>query len=72
MCLLVEDDGRGFDAAAVDHATHFGLLGMSERVTSLGGTLEIDSRPGDGTRLAVTLPLVPAGAAESSERADSP
>ena len=72
MYLLVEDDGRGFDATAVDHATHFGLLGVSERVTSLGGTLEIDSRPGDGTRLAVTLPLVPTGAAQRDERADSP
>lgn len=72
MYLLVEDDGRGFDAAAVDHATHFGLLGVSERVTALGGTLEIDSRPGDGTRLAVTLPFVPMGAAQDGERTDSP
>ncbi|MBL8480062.1 MAG: hypothetical protein JNK59_12220, partial [Sterolibacteriaceae bacterium] len=44
--------------AAVDHATHFGLLGVSERVTALGGALEIDSRPGHGTRLAVALPQV--------------
>lgn len=59
MRLLVEDDGKGFDAARVDHATHFGLLGISERVTSLGGALEIDSNPGDGTRISVTLPQVP-------------
>jgi signal transduction histidine kinase len=59
MRLLVEDDGKGFDAAGVDHATHFGLLGISERVTSLGGMLEIDSQPGGGTRLSVTLPQVP-------------
>ncbi|MBI5791811.1 MAG: sensor histidine kinase [Rhodocyclales bacterium] len=72
MYLLVEDDGRGFDAAAVDHATHFGLLGMSERVTSLGGTLEIDSRPGDGTRLTVTLPLAPPDAPPSKEAVASP
>ncbi|MBI5901497.1 MAG: sensor histidine kinase [Rhodocyclales bacterium] len=55
--LLVEDDGKGFDAAGVDHATHFGLLGISERVTALGGSLEIDSSPGGGTRLSVCLPL---------------
>lgn len=55
--LLVEDDGRGFDAAGVDHASHFGLLGISERVTALGGTLEIDSSPGGGTRLSVSLPV---------------
>lgn len=59
MQLLVEDDGRGFDAAKVDHATHFGLLGIAERITALGGALEIDSRPGTGTRLSVTLPQVP-------------
>jgi len=59
MQLLVEDDGSGFDATSVDHATHFGLLGISERVTSLGGILEIDSHPGGGTRLSVTLPQVP-------------
>ncbi|MCF8177014.1 MAG: hypothetical protein K9J74_00755 [Sulfuritalea sp.] len=56
--LLVEDDGKGFDAKSVDHATHFGLLGISERVKSLGGLLEIDSAPGTGTRLAVKLPQV--------------
>lgn len=54
--LLLEDDGKGFDAAGVDHATHFGLLGISERVTALGGNLEIDSGPGSGTRLSVSLP----------------
>lgn len=57
--LLVEDDGKGFDAAQVDRATHFGLLGISERVQSLGGVLEIDSTPGAGTRLSVILPQVP-------------
>ena len=59
MHLLVEDDGKGFDATRVDHTTHFGLLGISERVTAFGGTLEIDSSPGAGTRLSVTLPQVP-------------
>ncbi len=57
--LLMEDDGKGFNAARVDHAAHFGLLGISERVTALGGALEIDSSPGAGTRLSVTLPQVP-------------
>jgi signal transduction histidine kinase len=55
--LLVEDDGKGFNADGVDHTTHFGLLGISERVTALGGTLEIDSNPGAGARLSVCLPL---------------
>ena len=55
--LLVEDDGRGFDAQAVDHTAHFGLLGIAERVTALGGSLEIDSSPGAGARLSVNLPI---------------
>lgn len=59
MRLLVEDDGRGFQAERVDHSAHFGLLGISERVTALGGTLEIDSSVDSGTRLSVTLPRVP-------------
>lgn len=54
--LLIEDDGLGFDARAVDHRSHFGLLGISERVTALGGSLEIDSSPGAGTRLSVSIP----------------
>lgn len=55
--LLIEDDGKGFDPQAVDHAAHFGLLGIAERVMALGGAVEIDSSPGSGTRLSVSLPL---------------
>jgi signal transduction histidine kinase len=36
---------------------HFGLRGVRERVDKLGGTVEFDSRPGQGTRVAVTVPL---------------
>jgi signal transduction histidine kinase len=61
--LLVEDDGKGFDPLAVDHAAHFGLLGIAERVMALGGSVEIDSSPGAGARLSVSLPLPPVPAA---------
>ncbi|KWT57282.1 hypothetical protein ADL21_35570 [Streptomyces albus subsp. albus] len=52
--LVVSDDGRGFvpDGAA----TGFGLLGMRERVHLVGGSVDIDSGPGRGTRLTVTVP----------------
>ncbi|WP_149827589.1 sensor histidine kinase [Streptomyces tailanensis] len=52
--LVVTDDGRGFapDAAA----TGFGLVGMRERVQLVAGSVEIDSGPGAGTRLTVTVP----------------
>ena len=53
--LLVEDDGRGFDLAEVQRSgTGYGLISMTERATSLGATLTIDSTPGQGTRVLVT------------------
>jgi PAS domain S-box-containing protein len=52
----VRDDGVG----GADRDGH-GLVGMSDRVTALGGRLEIDSPAGGGTRLTATLPL-PGGA----------
>jgi len=59
----VRDDGVGFDPVAAGQAGHFGLLGLCERVQSVGGTLEIESAPGAlrGTRLVAHLPLVTEG-----------
>lgn len=54
--LEVEDDGRGFDPARM-RAHSFGLLGVRERVLSLGGQLTIASQPGGRTRIVVRLPL---------------
>ncbi len=47
----VADTGPGFEPGSGNVGGRLGLLGMHERVTSLGGTLEVDSRPGFGTRL---------------------
>ena len=52
LALLREE--CGFDPERV---RGLGLLGMEERVRHLGGTFQIDSRPGRGTLLGVTLPL---------------
>jgi len=52
--VSIEDDGVGFDAGRV---RGMGLLGMNERVTQLGGTLKIESKPGRGTRVSADLPL---------------
>lgn len=53
--LAVSDDGRGFDATVPKKT--FGLLGMHERIALLGGHLDIDSVPGQGTRITGSLPL---------------
>jgi signal transduction histidine kinase len=56
--LVVRDDGRGLrprDAGAPDG--HFGLQGVRERVDKLGGRLQIDSEPGAGTQLIITVPV---------------
>jgi signal transduction histidine kinase len=59
--LAIADDGCGFDVAwAMEQAPRidggFGLVGMRERVESLGGRLRIASAPGRGTRIEVILP----------------
>jgi signal transduction histidine kinase len=56
ICLEVEDNGQGFDFNESPNGS-FGLLGMKERATLLDGTFAIDSQPGNGTRLAVTIPV---------------
>jgi signal transduction histidine kinase len=53
--LRVQDDGRGFDAEAEREGGHFGLRGMEERAAQHGGTVAIQSAPGEGTTLTLTL-----------------
>jgi len=54
ILLSVEDDGHGFDAGRV---RGLGLVGMEERVNHLGGAFEVASQPGNGTKVAVELPI---------------
>jgi signal transduction histidine kinase len=55
LAVLVVDDGAGFDPTA--ERDGFGLAGMRERVELAGGELQIESRPGRGTRVMASLPL---------------
>lgn len=53
--LTVTDDGRGFDPAQPADDGHFGLYGMGERTRSIGAELNIESKPGSGTTLRLTV-----------------
>jgi signal transduction histidine kinase len=54
LCLEVDDDGVGFDPTSLEAGRHFGLQGMRERAGLIHAALEIDSRPGAGTRLTLS------------------
>ena len=56
IALEVRDDGAGFDPAAA-FPGHLGLQSMRERAAQVGGTLELTSTPGAGTRVRVVIPL---------------
>ena len=72
ILLIVEDDGRGFDPdEVVPHtdgdgnrsgSSTLGLIGMRERVALVGGTLAIESAPGNGTTVFVRVPVARQGA----------
>ncbi len=57
----IQDDGVGFEPDSFKDGNRggrgYGLLGMRERAVLLGGEIEIDSRPGEGTRVEVKIPV---------------
>lgn len=59
--LSVTDNGRGFEVPVplshLAHKNHYGLVGLTERVALLGGQYQIESKPGHGATIAVTIPL---------------
>jgi signal transduction histidine kinase len=61
LVLIVEDDGIGFEPSEKEKITAddrgMGLLGMKERAVIVGGTLEIESAPGEGTTVYARVPL---------------
>ena len=61
--LVIRDNGPGFDPASVPQSGRFGLHTMKERAEGTGGSLRIESAPGSGTRLEVTIPTEEAKAA---------
>ena len=66
----VRDDGQGFDleelSTEYDRRGSLGMLNMHERAEAIGGKLSIQSRPGGGTAISLTVPLSPLPEAQSS------
>ena len=56
LVVIVGDNGRGFDPHTVGR-TAYGLASMRERAAQIGGELRVDSRPLDGTRISLLVPL---------------
>jgi len=56
---MIQDDGCGFEAQKISQSLgsgHFGLIGMAERVKLLGGNMYIQSEPGTGTCIGISVP----------------
>lgn len=69
LCCSVQDDGVGFDVPTVlsgKEPRGLGLVGIRERLNPLGGTLRINSAPGQGTQLLITIPMEDKDANSSS------
>jgi two-component system sensor histidine kinase UhpB len=58
--LRVRDNGRGFDPASPRRPNSFGLVGLRERAHLIAGEISIDTAPGRGTTVEVSIPLPPA------------
>lgn len=65
VLLEINDNGAGFDTASVS-PTGYGLITMRERAERLKGRLSVDSAPGAGTRITVSLPLDPRAQGEDA------
>src|SRR6266481_3171732 len=59
QCCTIRDDGAGFKVRRGQGTPRkgLGLVAMRERVSAIGGTLQIESRPGHGTEISIRLPL---------------
>jgi ligand-binding sensor domain-containing protein/signal transduction histidine kinase len=63
--LNVRDNGRGFDAGVYTNGSggHFGLVGMRERAREMGGEVRVESGPGEGCEVEVSVPVESEGEA---------
>lgn len=74
LAVTVADDGVGIDTAAPEARTRergLGLIGIRERVTALGGTLEVAGAPGAGTRVIARIPARAASRRDQTDAVDA-
>jgi len=69
--LRVVDDGKGFDPCSLDAKAGLGLASMRERLRLINGEFAIHSRPAEGTRIEVRVPLTCEGSARISLQEDA-
>jgi signal transduction histidine kinase len=62
ICIRIEDEGQGFDAACYkkENTSSFGMQIMQERIEKIGGRLDIESNPDQGTRVTLYYRVKPA------------
>jgi signal transduction histidine kinase len=68
--ITIRDDGKGFDIQSVmlsPPERHFGLIGMRERASGIGGNLHVDSMPGKGSQVTLEIPISEAEFQEEGE-----
>ncbi|MFD0957902.1 sensor histidine kinase [Paenibacillus chungangensis] len=69
IILSILDNGAGFVVGNVEQLTsrngHFGLVGMRERVELIEGRMDIDSKPGQGTKIVIDIPMTSEGRKET-------
>ena len=63
--LQIKDDGQGFDQTAPTSSGHYGVAGMKERASVIGGTLQVESSSGVGTTVQLVVPFNVNGVGES-------
>jgi signal transduction histidine kinase len=57
LALSVKDNGKGFDSESLADHDRLGLVGMRERAGLVGGSLQVNTRPGDGTEVVFRVPV---------------
>jgi signal transduction histidine kinase len=72
LTFVIRDDGIGLPSGSEQKKLSHGILGMRQRITSLGGQFQIGSAPGGGTTIRIFVPLPPARAAAAASSDDTP